>query len=125
MARTAITVQDIDAPFAAVTAGSMDFTFAALDAVNGNYFPCTGREIILFENTDVGAQTVIIDSVADEKNRESDIAAYSLAANDFVAVGVALTNRKGWKQSNGQIYIDTSSANVKVAVLRLPDGYPD
>lgn len=124
MARTAITVQEIDAPFAVVSAGSLDFTFAALDNVNGNYFACTGREIILFQNTDVGAQTVTIDSVADEKNRQADITAYSLAAGDFVCVGVGLTNAKGWKQSNGQIYIDSSDAGVKVAVLRLPAGYP-
>lgn len=124
MARTAITVQEIDAPFAPVSAGSLDFTFAALDAVNGNYFPCTGREIILFNNTDAGAQTVTVDSVEDEKNRQADLMAYSLAANDFAHHAAGLTNAKGWKQTSGQIYIDTSSANVKVAVLRLPAGYP-
>lgn len=124
MARTAITVQEVSAPFDAVSAGSEDFTFAALDAVNGNYFQCTGREIILVENTDAGAQTVTIDSVDDEKGRQEDITTYSLAANDFAAFGVGLTNAKGWKQTNGQVYIDTSSANVKIAVLRLPAGYP-
>src|SRR5574343_240704 len=124
MARTAITVQDIDAPFASVSAGSLDFTFAACDNSNGNYFACTGREIILFENTDAGAQTITIDSVADEKNRQADITTYSLAAGDFVCAGVGLTNSKGWKQTNGQIYIDASASTVKVAVLRLPAGYP-
>lgn len=124
MARTAITVQEVDSPFAAVSAGSLDFTFAALDAANGNYFQCTGRELVLFENTDAGAQTVTIDSVDDEKGRQEDITTYSLAANDFVHFAGGLTNAKGWKQTNGQIYIDTSSANVKVAVLRLPAGYP-
>lgn len=124
MARTAITVQEISAPFDAISAGSEDFTFAALDQANGNYFACTGREIILFSNTDVGAQTVTIDSVDDEKGRQEDITTYSFAAADFGVFGVGLTNAKGWKQTSGQIYIDTSSANVKVAVLRLPAAYP-
>lgn len=124
MARTAITVQDIDAPFATVSAGSLDFTLAATDNSNGNYFACTGREIVIFFNSDVGAQTVTIDSVADEKNRQADITAYSLAAGDYVCFGGGLTNSKGWKQTNGQIYIDSSAAAVKVAVLRLPAGYP-
>lgn len=124
MARTEITVQEVDAPFAAVSANSLDFTFGAMDAANGNYFACTGRELILFQNTDAGAQTVTIDSVDDERGRQEDITTYSLAAAEFAAAGVGLTNSKGWKQSNGQIYLDTSSANVKVAVLRLPAGYP-
>ncbi len=124
MARAAITVQEIDAPFAAVTAGSLDFTFAASNSADGNYFVSTGREIILVQNADASTQTVTIDSVADEKNREGDITTYSMAAGDFAALGVGLTNAKGWKQTSGQIYINTSDDDVKLAVLRLPAGYP-
>ena len=122
MARTAITVQELQAPFDAVTAGSEDFTWAACDAVNFNYFTCTGREVILFRNDNVGAQTVTIDSVDDEKGRQEDITTYSLASGDYAVFGVGLTNSKGWKQTNGQIYIDASAADVFVAVLRLPVG---
>lgn len=124
MARTAITVQEVSAPFDAISAGSEDFTFAASDNSNGNYFTCTGREIILIQNADASTQTVTIDSVDDEKGRQEDITTYSMAAGDFVVFGVGLTNAKGFKQSSGQIYIDTSDADVKVAVLRLPAGYP-
>lgn len=124
MARTAITVQEVSAPFDAISAGSEDFTFAASDNANGNYFVCTGRELIVVENTNVGAQTITIDSVDDEKGRQEDITTYSLAANDFAVFGVGLTNAKGWKQTSGQVYIDTSDADVKIAVLRLPAGYP-
>lgn len=124
MARTEITVQEIKSPFAVISAGGLDFTMAALDAVNGNQFTCVGREIIILENTDAGAQTVTINSAADEKNREGDLSAYSLAANDFVVAPMGLTNSPGWKQSDGKIQIDTSSANIKIAVLRLPAGFP-
>jgi len=123
MARTAITVQDITGPFKAVTAGSADFTFAAGDSADGNYFTCTGRETVIVQNSD-GANPyyVTITSVDDEKGRSEDITEYSLAAADFAVFGVGLTNEKGWKQTSGQIYIDVENAAVLVAVLRGPAG---
>lgn len=122
---TAITVQTIKGPFEAITAGSADFTFAAGTITDGDTFACTGREILLVTNTDaVNAETITITSVDDEKGRAEDITAYSLAAGDFVAFGVGLTNSKGWKSTAGNIRITVSAATVKVAVLRLPAGYP-
>jgi len=123
MARTEITVQDVKQPFDVPAAGEADFTMAAADVANGNYFACTGREIILVKNTD-GANPyyVTIDSVDDEKGRQEDITQYSLAAGDFAAFGVGLTNSKGWKQTNGQIYIDAENIAVEIAVLRLAAG---
>ena len=38
MAQTALTVQDVKAPFAAVAANGLDITFAAADVTNGNSF---------------------------------------------------------------------------------------
>lgn len=124
MARTEITIQEMKGPFADITANLVDITFAAMDNTNGNKFVCTGREVIIFQNTDAGSQTVTIPSVADEKNRSQDITTYSLGAGEFAAFGVGLTNSKGWKQTSGEINLDCSSANIKVAVLRLPAGYP-
>ncbi|MEA3341953.1 MAG: hypothetical protein U9R15_18475 [Chloroflexota bacterium] len=124
MARTAITIQDVVGPFTTVTAGDLDVTFGASDSVNGNTVACNGRVLILATNTDVGAQTITIDSVDDEKGREDDITAYSLAAEDYVAIAVGLTTSKGWLQSGNVINIDTSDNGVNIAALRLPAGYP-
>jgi len=118
---TAITVQTITAPFAAITAGSADFTLAAGDATNGNTFICTGREILIVQNTD-GANPyyVTITSVDDEQNRAENITEYALAVADFAVFGIGLTNSKGWKSTAGTIRIDVENVAVKVAVLRLP-----
>jgi len=121
MTATAITVQSVKAPFAAITAGSADFTLAAGDAVNGNSFVCTGKELLIVNNSD-GALPyyVTISSVDDEKGRSEDITQYSLAAGDYAVFGVGLTNSKGWKQTSGVINIAVENAAVLVAVLRLP-----
>lgn len=125
MAQTALTIQDVDAPFAAVSANSLDFTFAAGDAANGNSFACTGRELLLVINSDpTNPYTFTVTSADDEKGRAEDITTYSLAAGEYAAVGVGLTNSKGWKQTSGVIYLAVSNAAVKFAALRLPAGYP-
>lgn len=123
-APTVITVQNILAPFAAVTAGAADFTVAAGTITDGDTFQCTGMELLFVQNTDVGAQTITITSVVDEKNRTGDITTYSIGASEFAVFTIGLTNAQGWKSSAGTVRITVSSANVKVAVLRLPAGYP-
>ena len=111
MAQTALTVQDVKAPFADVT--------------NGNSFQCTGRELLIAQNSDpINPYTFGVTSVDDEKGRAEDIATYSLAAGEYAAVGVGLTNAKGWKQTSGLIHLVASNAAIKFAVLRLPAGYP-
>lgn len=122
---TAITVQTIKGPFEAVTAGSVDFTFAAGTVTDGDTFACTGREILIVKNTEVAdAKYITITSVDDEKGRSEDITTYSLAAGDYAVFGVGLTNAKGWKSTAGKIRITVEAATVKVAVLRLPAGFP-
>jgi hypothetical protein len=45
---------------------------------------------------------------------------FTLAAGDYAAFTVGMTNDKGWKQSGGVIHVDTNNADIKLAVLRLP-----
>ena len=47
MARTALTVTTLGGPFAAIVADGADITFAAGDVSNGNYFQCTGNEVLV------------------------------------------------------------------------------
>lgn len=119
----AISVQNITPPFGTITAGSADVVFTAGD-VGGDTIACTGREIIIAFNSGASAYTITVSSVADEKGRTGDISAYSLAAGDYVALGVGLTNSQGWKNSSGNIAVSVSNAAIKWMVLRLPAGFP-
>ena len=120
----AITIQNIKGPFDVITAGSADFTWTAGDT-GTDTIAVTGREIVLVYNSGASPYTCTITSVVDDKNRTGDITAYSLAAGDFAAFGVGLTNSAGWKStSTGLITVDVENAAVKWAVLKLPNGYP-
>lgn len=119
MARTALTPQTIVGKYpGTVSAGDADITFAAGDASNGNSFTLTGQEIIIARNDDAAAQTITIDSVPDPQNRTGDITSYSIGASEYAAFGPF--PGLGWKQSDGTLHIDVGSANIKLAILRLP-----
>lgn len=120
---TAIVNQAMLNPWAAYAAGTADFVWTAGTATPGVGITCTGRQVILVNNTNVGTQTVTIVAVDDEQNRAESITTYSLATLDYAVFGVGLTNEKGWK-SSGAITIYVSDVSVKIAVLTLPDGYP-
>lgn len=120
----AITVQDAKAPFAPISANGLDFTWAAGNT-GGDTFVCTGREVLLFWNSHASnPYTFGVTSQPDADGRVAHIAGYSLSAGEFGFHTVGLTNKKGWKDSNGLINIVVENAAVKVAVLRLPAGYP-
>lgn len=123
---TALTIQTAKAPFAALSAGDLDFTFAAAD-VTGNTFVCTGRELVIIYNPAGGlTYTVTITSIANAKNRTGDITAYSMAAGDYVVWTGGLTNAAGWKvAATGVVTITANNAAVLIAVVRLPAGYPN
>lgn len=123
-APTALTVQQMKGPFDTISANGADFTFAAGTITDGDTFVCTGREILLVKNG-TGTNTITITSVADDIGRTGDITTYSLGTGEFAAFGVGLTNDKGWKSSAGTVRITVSSAEVTVAVLRLPAGFPN
>lgn len=121
---TAITNQAMLNPWAAYSAGTADFVWTAGTTTPGVGITCTGKQVILVNNTNVGTQTVTIVAQDDEQNRAESITTYSLAAADFAVFGVGLTNSKGWKKTDGTIMIYVSDVSVKIAVLTLPDGYP-
>jgi hypothetical protein len=126
MTATVITPQTILGPFDtnSGSAGYHDFTLAASTAATTDAWTCTGKDILILFNSGSIAYTATITSQADEKNRTEDITDYSLAAGDYAAFGCGLTNGKGWMDSSKKITITTSNILIKVAVLRLPPGYP-
>ena len=120
MAVTTLTTQIKEPPkypVLPVVANSLDFAFTApAVAADGIDFTSTGREVVLIQNTTVGAATFTVVSAADEKNRTGDITAYSLAAGEFAAI---IPPSSGWAVG-GKIKITMSDVGVLVAVLRMP-----
>ena len=112
-------VSPVKYPTLPVAANSLDFAFTAPTAfVDGIDFAATGREVLLVQNADAGAQTVTLLSSADALNRTGDITAYSLSAGEFC---VFIPPVSGFAGANGRILTTMSNANVKVAVIRLPN----
>lgn len=93
-------------------------TFTAADVANGNSFAASGDELILVQNTDTGAHHYSVSSVADVLGRTKDLTSVSIAAGAIHALP-KLPN-DGWRQSDGNIYVNGDDATVKFAVLSLP-----
>lgn len=97
----------------------------AMDATNGNSFVWTGREVLLFLNTDTSAHTVTINSVADPFGRlDTSLTTYSIQAEGTPVSGLSGTaiiefsQGQGWIGSGNVVTMTTSSALVYVAVVR-------
>jgi hypothetical protein len=117
MSQTLLTVVTLKPNNYAVVAGDLLVTPAAMDASNGNSFQATGQEVIVFQNTDSSAHTVTVTSVADALGRtDSSLTSYSIPATSIAAIQMKAL--AGWLEAGNLVYLATSSALVKVAVLR-------
>jgi hypothetical protein len=114
MARTRLTPAEVPKTH---PGGEVVYTWTAADTSNQNDFLLTGRETLLIKNEDASSQDVTITSVADPYGRTGDLTV-TVAASDEVALHFSA--RDGWMQSDGALYLDTTSANISYAVLRLP-----
>ncbi len=120
MARATLTAQPTPGKFpGTVAVNAADVTFAVSDAVNGNDVAMSGEDmLIVARNDNAGAQTITITSAAmPDTNRPGDITAYSIGIGEYAVFGPF--NKPGWQQSDGKLRIDTSHADIKLAVLRL------
>ena len=116
MART--TVTKTTAPGLYGTTGA-DVTLAAGDAVNGNQFVSTGKELIIAHNTDgAAAHTVTVQSTDDPKYARQGDAALSVGASEYAVMGPFPPH--GWAQSDGYVYVDVDDAQVELGVITLP-----
>jgi hypothetical protein len=114
MARTRLTV--FEAP-KSHPGGAVVYTWTAADDADFNDFLATGREILLIESADAGAQDVLIHSSPDAYGREQDV---TINVGIGASAVMAFTNRDGWVQPDGAIHIDCSVATLSFAVIRLP-----
>lgn len=120
MPQTELAVKVALNPFATVAADANDITLTAADVANGNSFQCTGKEILIVQNSGASPYTVTVLSVADEKSRTGDHGPYTLAAGEFAVFTEGLTMGLGWRQTNGLVYLAANNAAVKFCVIRLP-----
>jgi hypothetical protein len=122
MALTALTVVTLKQNNYAVVAGDLNVVPAAMDAANGNSFIATGQEILVFMNTDTATHTVTVTSVADALGRlDTALTTYTVPVASGGTSGVSVVQMKslaGWLQAGQVVQLGTSSALVKVLVLR-------
>ena len=108
----------------AVVAGDLNVTPVAMDATNGNSFVATGKETLLFMNTDTATHTITITSVADAYGRfDTSLTTYTVPVASGGTSGlsvVEMSQLQGWQGSGSLVTMTTSSALVKIAVLRHP-----
>src|ERR1700686_1563971 len=99
---TALTVVQLKQNNYAVVAGDLNLTPVATDAVNGNSFAASGKEIIEFFNTDTATHTVTITSTADNLGRlDTSLTTYvvPVASGGMSGVSVVeMVNLNGWIQ---------------------------
>ena len=122
MARTVITsasIRSIGRQKLGVQAGDFAIPTEASDAALGNAVQCTGKEILVMNNTDVGAQTVTIDAKPDSYGRDGAITDYSIPAGE-IHLSEILTE-EAFEQSDGMIHINTSDDLVELGILRIAD----
>lgn len=118
MALVAISETAVAGPYAKESGTRVTtVTFSASDATNFNKIVMSkNRVLLLFQNTDVGAQTVTIRSSPDPFGRVADIVAFSIAASAFASI---ILEPVGWEQNIGgkDLQIETSDAGVKILAI--------
>lgn len=92
-------------------------TMTAADVGNGNKFTASGNDLIVVHNTDAGAQTFTITSVADAFGRTGHITAEAISAGAYKIVGPLPL--AGWNQTDGTILCSGSHAGVKFGIISL------
>ena len=104
---------------AQMAANARDLDEQAGDASLGNYTPIVeGKTFVIAHNTGVGARTITITSQPDTiTKRTGDITAYSIGAGEIATFGPF--KAVGWSNA-GNLDIDVSHAEVKLAILTLP-----
>lgn len=119
MPRQTLTRQTPKGPYPTlpVSANSLDLTWTAANTTDKEQFAPSGDDLVLVRNTHAtDPHTVTFTSVADEKNRTGDVSTYSLQAGEVIAFRF---RKPGWKQSDGNIYMEASNTAIQYAVLQL------
>jgi len=120
MARTTINSQNpLGAyPVLPIPSGAADLMFTATDDPIDRQTPLvSGKTMVMAFNAGLSAHTITFTSTQDVFHRTGDISAYSVAPGTLAMFGPFSSG--GWANS-GQLYIDVSNAELRLAVLKLP-----
>lgn len=90
-------------------------TMTAANTTDKEQFTLTGRELLLVQNTGASSATYTVTSVADPYGRTGDITANAIAAGAIEVLGPF--GLPGWQQTNGYLYLEASSTDVKFGVV--------
>jgi hypothetical protein len=120
MSRTTVAAQTTAGAYPVLPYGAAaaDFSLTANDGATDLTTPLVdGKTMIIAYNSDSGAHTITINSVADQFNRTGDVSAYSIGAGKIARFGPFRT--VGWGNA-GALTFDLSDPKIRVAVLTLP-----
>ena len=92
-------------------------TMAAADAVNGNRFVPSGKDLLIAHNTGAVERHVTVTSALDEMKRLGTITNEAIAAGAIHIYGPLPAD--GWVQG-GYILCSADDAEVKLGVVALP-----
>jgi|SRR5579859_5000698 len=111
------TLTPIVAPGPFDTAGVV-VAATAYDVANGNQFVSTGREILIINNTDVGAHTFTVNSTPDQEGRTGNLTQSVGASARYVTQMFPV---EGWANGSGMITIPSGQdSHFMLAVVRFP-----
>jgi|SRR5271157_2975970 len=127
MPATPVPTQAVQGPYPTipVAPASLDLTFTAVDAVNGNYFTADqvgltvqqgsiGGDVLLVTNPTAGALTITFTSQP-LNGRSGDIASYSVGAG--VTSAFKYSQLQGWADATNSVFF-TAQAGLLVAVTK-------
>jgi hypothetical protein len=96
-------------------------TPVAADTVNQNRVLMSGREDVVAWNNGATPRTVTVTSAPDSQGRTNHIAAFPIAAGEFLLLPrIGVAEFEGWRQADGYLYLEASHADVKFLVWRQP-----
>lgn len=110
MARTPVAVTSLNR-----TAGVAPAAFAASDVANGNVVPNDGHTWIEVSNTDAASQTVTVTPARTVDGIAVVGVAHPVAAGAQLRLGPYPTS-----DYSGQLEVNCSNTNLKIAAYRLP-----
>jgi hypothetical protein len=114
MARTDITVETMQKPLGYVAWET--FLFNSMDSTNGNKFKPTGKDLIVFYNSDASQQSATVVQSDDPFSRSEDVQ-QNMGTDEYYLYGPI--PKLGYIQKDGYVYLDASNDNVKVAIFSL------
>lgn len=117
MVATALTPTRISTQYPTQAGGLDTVAFVAADDVGGNTYAATGRELVIFHNTDADPHTVSITSTPNAIGRTGDLVELPIAAGEYRAAFLAV---KGWRDDDGLVTVSADDATVEILVIQLP-----